>query len=199
MPATWERTLQPSELGTTDAMFFISPAADPAHWEDGPGADVLSVTVMPGVTLPEAIDMWRYLLGAGGVVDPIAQQARSLGGQPADENVFEGAVNGAERRVRVACTSVGGALYLVMHGAAPDRYEPQEARVSAALDSFELLPGSAFAPPVLVDPYGDAAREQLIEREREAAHAESDAQLPPEQPHAGIADRLASLFHGRRR
>ena len=142
VPAEWKRTLHTGELGTTDAMFSITPP----RWEDDPAADVLSVTVMPGVTLPEAMDIWRHLLGEGGVVDPVAQRARSLGGQPADERVFEGAANGAARRVRVVCTTGGGAVYMVMHGAAPERSEAEERDVSAALDSFELLPGSAVAP-----------------------------------------------------
>jgi hypothetical protein len=187
VPATWERRLQSSDFGTTDAIFFVTPPADPEHWEEDPVADAFTVAVMPGVTPAEVIDMWRYLLGEGGVAEPVAQGSRSLAGLPADETVFDGAVAGAARRVRMVCTAVGGALYMVMHGTAPERYAAQEPEVSAALDSFELLPGSAFAPAVRAEP----------DAEREAASATRTE--PSEQPREGIGHRLGSLFHRRGR
>jgi hypothetical protein len=198
VPATWEKlALENSRLGTTDVVFLITPAADPERWEEDPAVDVLAVTLMPGMTLPGAIEMWRFLL-SDGAVDPVAQGARSLAGQPADEIVFDGAEDGVMRRARIACTSVGGALYLVTHRAARERYEAEERKVSAALDSFELLPGSAFAPPVLFDPDAEfeAHVQEVIERERRAAHADDP---PPKPPQEGIAHKLGSLFHGRRR
>jgi hypothetical protein len=194
VPAEWEQLAQQnSKLGTTDVMFFLTPAADPERWEQDPAVDVLAVTLMPGMTLPEAIEMWRFLLGDG-AVDEVAHGARSLAGQPADEIVFDGAEDGVARRTRIATTSVGGALYLVTHHAARERYEAEERRVSAALDSFELLPGSAFAPAVLFDPDAEfeAHVQEVIERERQQAHANDPE---PKPPHEGIAHKLGSLLH----
>jgi len=196
VPATWERTLHSSELGTTDVVFFITAPADPARWEEDPAVDAMVVTVMPGVTVPEAIETWRSLLSEEDV-DPVAQRARSLAGQPAEETVFDTGAEGLPRRARFACTSVGGALYMVAHVAAPERYEAEEQQVSAALDSFELLPGSAFAPSTAaVDAEFEAHVQEAIERERQAAHADDPE---PTAPHVGLGHRLGSLLRGRRR
>ncbi len=196
VPATWERTLERNGVGTTDALCFITAAADPAHWAEDPAADALLVMIMPGVTLPQVVDMWREVRDDEGV-DPVARHARSLAGQPADESVFDMTADGVARRVRIACTSVGGALYMVIHAAAVERYAAEERQVSAALDSFELLPGSAFAPSTAaVDAAFEAHVQEVIERERQAAHADDP---PPERPHAGIGHKLGSVLRRRRR
>jgi hypothetical protein len=194
VPATWECTLASNGVGTTDALCLVTPAADPARWAEDPGADALLVMIMPGVTLPQVIEMWREVRDDDDV-DPVAQHARALAGQPADESVFDMAADGVARRVRIACTSVGGALYMVIHAAAVERYEAEERQVSAALDSFELLAGSAFAPSTAaLDAAIEAHVQEVTERERRAAHADDP---PPQQAHESIGHRLGSLFHRR--
>lgn len=191
VPAAWSRPPQGDAQSATDGMFLITPAADPARWADDPAVDLLAVLVIPSVTLPDWGEIWREILGDGDVT-PVSERARSLDGQPADERIFDGVAEGVARRSRIACTSVGGALYMVSHVAATERYEAEERQVSAALDSFELLPGSAFAPQDDFDV--DAHVSELIERDR-AAHAGP----PAEQPHEGFAHRLGSLLQRRPR